>query len=906
MSGTNRANPGDNFDLKLFGDKVKLEVRTINKPTSRCALLSRPSSAIPALNLYSKQEDFDLKIKRPFSAGCIQHKSMESLCNEDPSAQLCASEAKFEKNQDFESYNCLLKPGLTTKPPLPKKSEQNQKLDDEIEIIRLKSLQFDKEFNEAYKTSKDIMSEKEFENYLEKSSYFKIEEKNAAKNEKKTDGFLKNLKIKQVEIDKCINKAQKVLEKSLPKSNKDSKLNSQMKVDNWLNDKTKTETNKTNYFEILDKVEDLDFVTRVEDEMLKEIPEHDKEDVSDSNTYDDIVQILEVLEEEDRKSHRNIESMKEILDLKQKDVPIIKITEASRASSATSHSSDQGLGSTASLISNSSNYTEILSYLDEVDKTCTKSLKVAKEKVQKVTKALEGTVVFSTIPKKEDLIQLTIEELSEQIIDLHLRVKDKSSSIKLLQDELSSLRDQVLKITKQTETIVREKLKSQKEEHENIVKRHQKFIDQLIADKKALNQQCEGLINEMKMLEDRYSSNMKAAEHKHQVEMKKAKEMHLAGEKIRRERWIEGKTQKIKELTVKSIEPELQSMTLRHERELSDLRALHKKEIEDLEMKSARKTQQLLENLREQLGEEREKAVANEREIMNQRYQKLIENEEKNYQEQRRRLQQEHSKKMLECEEKEAMITTEKEKTIKLIQEDFDEKLNASKRKHNNELKLLKETTEMELEAWKNNYRKQQTVQLLEKETKMREQFKKERDREIEEVIERLEAETNENRQQIEITTENRIRRMREKFENEIKELEKSENEVKLKYGQTKTKLLEYEDVVIHLKGSIKQIENQLSVSQEISAKLTEEKENMKEIVRKEMNEDLKELENEVNRLKSEKDKELNQVYSRVKIAIAKKDEMLQELSRDFTSIQEKCVYLENMLEQQRKEYLIK
>lgn len=84
----------------------------------------------------------------------------------------------------------------------------------------------------------------------------------------------------------------------------------------------------------------------------------------------------------------------------------------------------------------------------------------------------------------------------------------------------------------------------------------------------------------------------------------------------------------------------------------------------------------------------------------------------------------------------------------------------AISRRHNNELKILKETTDLELEAWKNNYRKQQTSQLVEKEARMREQFKKERDRDIEDVIDRLETEATEARQQIEQTAETRIRKV--------------------------------------------------------------------------------------------------------------------------------------------------
>lgn len=41
-------------------------------------------------------------------------------------------------------------------------------------------------------------------------------------------------------------------------------------------------------------------------------------------------------------------------------------------------------------------------------------------------------------------------------------------------------------------------------------------------------------------------------------------------------------------------------------------------------------------------------------------------------------------------------------------------------------------------------------------------------------------------------------------------------------------------------------------------------------------------------------------------MAIARKDEMLEEMNRDQKALQEKCVYLESMLEQQRKEFIVK
>lgn len=57
------------------------------------------------------------------------------------------------------------------------------------------------------------------------------------------------------------------------------------------------------------------------------------------------------------------------------------------------------------------------------------------------------------------------------------------------------------------------------------------------------------------------------------------------------------------------------------------------------------------------------------------RCEKLIESEEKGYQEQRRRLQADHAKRIKECEKREAAATADKERCIKQAQEEFEDRL---------------------------------------------------------------------------------------------------------------------------------------------------------------------------------------------------------------------------------------
>nr|CAD7432504.1 unnamed protein product [Timema monikensis] len=417
----------------------------------------------------------------------------------------------------------------------------------------------------------------------------------------------------------------------------------------------------------------------------------------------------------------------------------------------------------------------------------------------------------------DDLLQMSVVDLSHEVLTLRLQLEERTSSISVLQEALTQQRELTLRNTQNTDKELKGRLKEQKQHLEAIIGRHQKFIDQLIADKKVLSEKCESLVRELKGSEDRHATNMRAIEERHSIELHQAKEMHAAAEKLRRERWIDSKTQKIKEMTVKGLEPELQRMNTRHQQELSELRTLHKQELEEIEMRATRRATAQL----EQLTAEREEVLTRERNSLKQRFEKQLCEEESRYQEERRRLladvqrekdrlSEEMERVKQEGEEAKKNLVRDSQRNLERVKSEFKEALDAANRRHQNELKLAKETYDADQEAWMYNYKKHQTAALIEKETELREQMKRERDREIELVIERLETEAVKFRTELEQAADNRLGRLKEKYECEMKELEVLEQQLKNKYTETKSQLMEREDTILSLQANVRQLDKEL------------------------------------------------------------------------------------------------
>jgi 5-azacytidine-induced protein 1 len=84
------------------------------------------------------------------------------------------------------------------------------------------------------------------------------------------------------------------------------------------------------------------------------------------------------------------------------------------------------------------------------------------------------------------------------------------------------------------------------------------FIDQLLADKKELNDQIENLMAQLKHSESNSNDRIRELEEKWARELKKNKEAWVAAEKVRKEKWMAEKVGEIKNMTIKGLEPEIE------------------------------------------------------------------------------------------------------------------------------------------------------------------------------------------------------------------------------------------------------------------------------------------------------------------------------------------------------------
>ncbi|XP_070783130.1 centrosomal protein of 131 kDa [Enoplosus armatus] len=581
----------------------------------------------------------------------------------------------------------------------------------------------------------------------------------------------------------------------------------------------------------------------------------------------------------------------------------------------------------------------IMSFLDEMEKS-------EQERPRSVTSGSHREAVLS----EEELVGVeqasaTAAEVTGSMMRIKLELEEKKRTVNMLQTALAQQRELTVRHVKETEKELNRNFQLQKEQYEATIQRHLTFIDQLINDKKTLSERCEGVVGELKQVDQKYTKKIAQMQEQHEMvwqilgplceEIKKLKELMSATEKIRREKWIDEKTKKIKEITVKGLEPEIQKLISKHKQELKKLRTLHEAELLQADDRAAQRYVRQCEELRQQLEKEKEDQCQRERELAKQRYEKQLQEEELSLQQQRRRLYKEvadekerlaqlAARQRAELEDLRRQLEENSSLAGRTLREELDKTREEQERRHQVEMKALQERLDIEKQTWEENYKKKEEVWLLSRERELKEELRRERDKEIELAIWTLEEETSKDKEECERAADNRVKRVREKYEAELRELERSERAAVEKQQELRKKQTETEGELIRLQAVLRLKEQETEDITQTRDKLVDERRSLAEVIRQEFADRLvmTEEENrrmkvevsevrarlrlEVERVTREKEEELAEVHQRVKSAILKKEETVSHLRKQHEAALKRADHLEALWEQQRKQLLEK
>lgn len=516
---------------------------------------------------------------------------------------------------------------------------------------------------------------------------------------------------------------------------------------------------------------------------------------------------------------------------------------------------------------------------------------------------------------------------SASVMRLKLEVEEKKQAVRLLQRALVQQRDLTVRRVKETEKELGRQLRQQREHYEATIQRHLSFIDQLIEDKKALADRCEAVVAELKQGDQRRKDREAQVQEQHELEMKKLKELMSATERVRREKWINEKTRKIKEITVRGLEPEIQKLIAKHKQEVKKLKSLHEAELLQADARAAQRFGRQVEELREQLEREKEALGRQERERAQQRFEQHVEQEQRALRQQRRRLYgevaeekerlgQQAARQRAELEELRQQLEESSAAEGRALRAEFEKGREEQERRHQMEMKALKDQLEAERQMWEASCAKKEEAWLLNRERELREEVRRGRDKEIELVIHRLEADMTRAREESQRATESRVQRIRDQHAAELSELERAERTLQERCSELKGRLGEAEGESGRLRGLVRQKETELAHLAAVNEQLVSERSGLAEALRQEFADRLAASEEESRQLRAElaelrarqrleleqltreKQAELEHVHGRVKAALAKKEKAVLGLRKQHQAAVKRAEHLEELLEQ--------
>ncbi|KNE58182.1 hypothetical protein AMAG_04995 [Allomyces macrogynus ATCC 38327] len=474
------------------------------------------------------------------------------------------------------------------------------------------------------------------------------------------------------------------------------------------------------------------------------------------------------------------------------------------------------------------------------------------------------------------------------------------------------------------------------------------LVDRAVKDKEAVTQQAAQLAERVAKMETQFQEKLAAAHAHHARELKSAKSVWEAAEKVRREKWMVEKAAKIKDQTVKSLEPELHRVLAQHKAQIALAEDRYREQLNKEKAMMLAQHEVQMQALRDKLVADRQAACEEEREFARARYAKQLEREEIEFQQAKRKLAAEYAEARdqqaaafrAERADLEAGFRKQVDELRAQVEQEKDARtyaLDEARRRHAHELSVATEQARIERDAWIAQHVAKTEAEIKARERALKDALVRERDAEIEKIIVRLESESGSSASEAAQRHRADVEQLRAQHADEVRQLQDQWHVAMDKIAALGRQVEAAEQAKTDLDRERRGLKNILETKDRTMDEMRRELDRLRAgeaAVRRQVEESVQDeikhrdtlvtsLRNELDRLKrqledqrramddqlanAERDKAatLAMLEERVKQTVSIKDEAMADLRHQLQDLQIRNQQLDLLLERQRKELLM-
>lgn len=477
-------------------------------------------------------------------------------------------------------------------------------------------------------------------------------------------------------------------------------------------------------------------------------------------------------------------------------------------------------------------------------------------------------------------------EAHSENITLNLELKEAKKSIELMTSVINDLKKQL----KEKDSYLTQALSAQKSENEIALNRQNTLIETMYSEKKKLENQISDLKDKLNQSEKVSYKKLQTMRENYELETKKNKDAWFQAEKLRRKKWEEQKIKEIKEITAKGLEPEIEKIISTHKNEITNLENQFLKELKTEKDKIINEYEQKVSEIKKKLTFEKEEAIEHEKNLAVQRLRNQSERFEDEITEERRRW---NTKMQNELSRLESLRDKDKkiyEDQISKLEERNNSNIFSNENYYQRKIEDIRKDYEQKMKEESDNIKatlkKENDLYIEEKENELNKKFKemklellKDRDKQINIVIEKLGEETLQEKKKHLIECEKKANEKNIFLNEENSLLKKRLNDLSEKLTAETKNRLTLEDNIGELTKKINQKEEEI----------------------KQKNYEIKEITNHYNEL-SDKFKGISLEFNKEKMNIEiEMKSNIQKNEAEINILNHKIKSLQSNLEEQKK-----